>query len=159
MTKISVEELAKYFVLKGKLLTTPGGLCIHLLGEELFTQYCYPDSVSSDFEFTLFTESENLHEFIEGYKIKSIGDIENLDHRNIWIRYLNSEATMEVIQTETEEAPVNFRLHRLKTMIFSLDMHYYDEVINHLTLPEDFIEYFYENERNLRVAFDNRYKF
>lgn len=159
MTKISNEELAQYLVSKNKQFTTHGGLFIHFTGKEVFSQYQYPDSVNPDFEFTLFTESENMHEFIEGYKIKSIGDFENLDYRDIWVRYLNREATMEVIQMETEEAPVHFRLHRMKTMVFSLSMHFYDEVYKHLSLPEDFMEYFYGNERKLSIAFENRYKF
>ncbi|MFN6944784.1 MAG: hypothetical protein ACK4ND_07530 [Cytophagaceae bacterium] len=159
MINISVEELAQYFTFRKKPFTTTNGLYIHFSGEEIYTQYQYPVSRNSEFEFSLYTEGENLHEFIQGYKIESVNDIDNLDYRNILIRYLNREATMEVISMEMEEAPVNFRLHKFSTMVFSIDMHFYDEENRHLTLPEDFVEYFQKNEGKLQVAFENRYKF
>ena len=65
---------------------------------------------------------------------------------------------MEVIQMEIE-APLNFRLHKMKTMVFSLELHFYDEVYKHLTLPEDFADYFSENETKLYVAVGNKFKY
>lgn len=62
---------------------------------------------------------------------------------------------MEVIQMEIE-VPLNFRLHKMKTLIFSLELHFYDEVYKHLTLPKDFADYFLKNEAKLYVAVENR---
>lgn len=47
----------------------------------------------------------------------------------------------------------------MKTLVFSLELHFYDEVNGHLTLPEDFADYFLKNETKLYVAAGNRYKF
>ena len=57
---------------------------------------------------------------------------------------------MEVTELEIEETPINFRLHKMKTLVFSAALHYYDEVNKHLTLPEDFISYFFANQNKFR---------
>ncbi|MEX2566876.1 MAG: hypothetical protein WD431_13105 [Cyclobacteriaceae bacterium] len=44
--------------------------------------------------------------------------LEELGYKNIWIRYLKRDADMEVSQMELQEAPLNFRLHDMKTMVF-----------------------------------------
>lgn len=107
----------------------------------------------------MFSEEESLYEFIEGYGIKNSEDFEELGYKDIWIRYLNREADMEVTQMEIEETPINFRLHQMKTLILCAALHYYDEVNEHLTLPEDFINYFFDNQDKLQVAIANRFKF
>ncbi|HSI75962.1 MAG TPA: hypothetical protein VK957_08700, partial [Lunatimonas sp.] len=112
-----------------------------------------------DFSFCLFSEDESLEEFFEGYRIKNSDDFEELGYKNIWIRYLNREADMEVTELEIEETPINFRLHKMRTLVFCKAAHYYDEVYTHLTLPEDFIRYFHENQKKLQVAIGNRYRF
>ena len=86
-------------------------------------------------------------------------DLENLGYNDIWIRYLNREADMEVTELEIEETPINFRLHKTRTLVFCTASHYYDEVYKHLTLPEGFIHYFFENQDKLQVAIANRYRF
>lgn len=112
-----------------------------------------------EFSFSLFTEEERSYEFIEGFRIQRIKDFEELGSKNSWIRYLNREAGMEVTQMELEEVPLNFRLHGTKTMVFSISLHFYDEVKKHLVLPEDFFSYFFGNQAKLNVAIANSYKF
>ena len=66
---------------------------------------------------------------------------------------------MEVTEWEIEETPISFRLHKMRTLVFCTASHYYDEVYEHLTLPEDFIHYFHKNKNKLQVAMANRFKF
>lgn len=158
MPIISVEELAQYLSSKCPGFQTQNGLSIPLIENSVSTAYKF-EVEELDFSFCLFTEEESLYEFIEGFRIQNIEDFEELGYKNIWIRYLNWEADMEVTQMEIEEAPLNFRLHKMKTMVFCVALHFYDEVNEHLTLPEDFINYFFDNQAKLDVAIANRYKF
>jgi len=45
------------------------------------------------------------------------------------------------------EADISFKIVKFKTIIFSMDMHFYDEVYEHLTMPEDFQKYIDDHER------------
>lgn len=82
-----------------------------------------------------------------------------MGYKNNWIRYLNREADMKVTQMEFYEGPLCFRLHKMKTLVFSTSLHFYDEVYEHLTLPEDFISYFSKNKTKIYTAMANRYQF
>lgn len=158
MSNISVEELAQYLSSKKPGYKTKNGLSIYFIDNWVSTVY-YFEVEELEFSFSLFTEEESLHDFIEGFRIQSIKDFEELGYKNSWIRYLNREADTEVTQMELEEAPLNFRLHGKKTMVFSTSLHFYDEVNKHLVLPKDFITYFFGNQAKLNVAIANRYKF
>ncbi|WP_158860367.1 hypothetical protein [Lunatibacter salilacus] len=158
MSTISAEELAQYLASKGPLFQTSNSLSIYVNGDHISSEYKF-EVEQMNFSFCLFTEEDNLIEFIDGFRIKNLDDLEELGYKNIWIRYLIREADMEVTELEIEETPINFRLHKMKTMVFCAASHYYDEVYAHLTLPEDFIRYFHENQKKLQVAFANRYKF
>ena len=158
MSTISAEELAQYLATKGPIFQTSNGLSIFVNGDVISTEYKF-EVEQIDFSFCLFTEEDNLTEFIDGFRIKNLDDLKELGYKNIWIRYLNREADMEVTELEIEETPINFRLHKMKTLVFCAALHYYYEVNEHLTLPEDFIRYFHENQKKLQVAIGNRYRF
>lgn len=158
MSTISAEALGQYLSSRKPGIPTRNGLSIYLVGKSISSEYRF-EVEELDFSFCLFSEDESLDEFIEGYRIKNMDDFEELGYENIWIRYLNREADMEVTELEIEEMPINFRLHKMRTLVFSITSHYYDEVYTHLTLPEDFIRYFHENQKKLQVAFANRYRF
>ena len=150
--------LKEYLSKKSKVFTTSHGLTLGQLEEGIYSRHKF--SVEEiGFDFELFTEPESLHEFIENYKLESLGKIDEMGYRDIWIRYLNRKAEMEVTQSELEEAPLTFRLYKGKTMIYSRVLHFYDEVNKHLTLPEDFFDYFLHNEKKLQVAVGNMYRY
>jgi len=158
MSYLSAEELAQYLASKSPIFQTLNGLAVYVNGDQISTEYKFKVE-QEDFSFCLFTEEDNLTEFIEGFRIKNIDDLEDLGYNDIWIRYLNREADMEVTEMEIEEIPISFRLHKMKTLVFCAAAHYYDEVYEHLTLPEDFIGYFHKNKNKLYVAFANRIKY
>src|SRR5690606_7276521 len=152
MPNLSTEALAQYLASKSPIFQTSNGLSIYVNGDHISTEYKFKVG-QEDFSFCLFTEEDNLTEFIAGFRIKNIDDIEELGYNAIWFRYLNRQADMEVTELEIEETPINFRLHKTRTLVLCTASHYYDEVYKHLTLPEDFIRYFYENKKKLQVAF------
>jgi|SRR5690606_17387692 len=158
MSNLSTEALAQYLASKSTIFQTSNGLSIYVNRDQISTEYKF-EVGQEDFSFCLFTEEDNLTEFIEGFRIKNVDDLEDLGYNDICIRYLNREADMEVTELEIEETPINFRLHKMKTLVFCTASHYYDEVYKHLTLPEDFIHYFLENKHKLQVAMANRFKF
>lgn len=91
------------------------------------------------------------------FKIQKIEGIDQLAYTNSWMRYLNGHAEISATPMELE-ATITFRLYKSRTLISSLDLHFYDATSKHLTLPEDFLKYIFENERPLQVANENRYK-
>lgn len=108
-------------------------------------------------EMSISTEEESLDDFIEGFKIQKIENINQLGYTNSWMRYLNGYAEISATPMELE-ATITFRLYKSRTLISSLDLHFYDERSKHLTLPEDFLKYISENERPLQAANENRYR-
>jgi len=108
-------------------------------------------------EMSISTSEESLDDFIEGFKIQKIEDIDQLGYTNSWMRYLNGQAEISATPMELE-ATITFRLYKSRTIISSLELHFYDETSKHLTLPEDFLKYIFENERSLQAAIENRYK-
>ena len=73
------------------------------------------------------------------------------------MRYLNGNAMIHVTPFELE-ATLIFKIYKRKTIILSLDLHFYDELYEHLSLPEDFEEYIRKYDRRLQAAVDNRFK-
>ena len=73
------------------------------------------------------------------------------------MRYLNGGAEISVTPCELE-ATLNFKINKRKTMIFSLELYFYDEVYEHLTIPEDFERYISSHANRLALAGENRYK-
>ncbi len=106
---------------------------------------------------SITTEEDSPKEFIVGFKIESWKEIDKLDYTSSWMRYLNGAATITIRPMELE-ADISFKIVKFKTIIFSLDMHFYDEVYEHLTIPEDFQKYIDDHERKLFSAKENRYK-
>ena len=103
------------------------------------------------------TEGDSPEDFIQQFKITTTNDIDVLDYTNSWMRYLNGEAEIAVSPFELE-AELRFKIINRKTIIFSLELHFYDEVYEHLTMPADFKKYVAEHETRLNAAVENRYK-
>jgi len=111
----------------------------------------------SSLAVSISTEEDSLQDFIVGFKIEGWRDIDQLDYNSSWMRYLNGAATITINPMELE-ADISFRIVKSKTIIFSMDMHFYDEMYEHLTMPEDFQKYIADHERRLEAASENRYR-
>ncbi|MEQ8554193.1 MAG: hypothetical protein RIC06_13410 [Cyclobacteriaceae bacterium] len=96
-------------------------------------------------EVSISTKFDTPETFSSGFKLESFQDLDRLNYTNSWMRYLNGKAEI-IIKPLELEIPVSFRIHNYKTIIFSLEGHFYDEEQRHLTMPEDFEEYFDQNE-------------
>ena len=92
-----------------------------------------------------------------GLFLQSLEKIDKLGYNDSWMRYLNGEALISVTPIELE-ATLVFKIVIRKTIIFSLDLHFYDEVYEHLTLPDDFEQYISKYDRRLQAAVENRFK-
>ncbi len=158
MENISIDALQEYLSKQSKVFTTSNGLTIGQLEEGIYSSYKYSDE-EIGFEYELFTDFDGFCEFIEHYRLESLGKIKELGYRDIWIRYLNRESEIQVTQSDMQEGPLTFRLYKSKTMIYSRELHFYDEVNRHLTIPEDFFDYFLHNEKKLQVAMGNMYRY
>lgn len=74
-----------------------------------------------------------------------------------YTKHLNGGAEISVTPFELE-ATLKFKINNQKTIIYSLELYFYDEVYEHLTVPEDFERYIASHENRLALAGENRYK-
>ncbi|CAN5237228.1 hypothetical protein BH23BAC1_BH23BAC1_36740 [soil metagenome] len=158
MSLISKEALLAFLEMNEFHLSTAAGMKIIYRNEVMFTHFAFDlPGKEGLFKFYIITEEERPDAFIRGFKIHNIEDIHNLGYNDFWMRYLNGDAEigMEIIELD---AVITFRLYKSRTIIFSMDLHFYDEEIEHLTLVDDFLKYFSSNEKRLQAAAMNRYK-
>jgi hypothetical protein len=73
------------------------------------------------------------------------------------MRYLNGRAEISVTPLELG-ATLRFKINKRETIIFSLELYFYDEVYEQLTIPEDFERYISCHENRLALAGENRHK-
>lgn len=160
---VSRKELSAHFIDNGSGVANSEGMEITWSEEwgvyTLLSFYARDEGPfhMAPIEMSISTSEESLDDFIEGFKIQRIEDIDRLGYTDSWMRYLNGHAGISATPMELE-ATITFRLYKSRTLISSLDLHFYDETSKHLTLPVDFLKYISQNERSLEAANENRYK-
>jgi hypothetical protein len=158
MEHISEQDVLTYFKTRNNRFRNTVGMEFGL-GKinDIWTEFNLWNYDYGPIAIDISTEYDVPSEFIDGFKLKSIEDINQLGYNNSWMRYLNGYAEISVTPMELE-ATLKFKIVKRKTVIYSLDLHFYDEVYEHLTMPEDFENYLSTHERRLQAATDNRYK-
>lgn len=152
------EDLIRYLKDRNNRFKNSKGMEIGLTAsDQLWTYLSLSNHNHGPLAISISTEDDAADQFIDLYKLVSIEDINNLYYNNAWMRYLNGYAQIDVTPYELE-ATLSFRICKGKTVIYSLDLHYYDEAYEHLTLPEDFDRYITTHENRLFFAGENRYK-
>lgn len=154
------EALISYFDQRGNRFSNKKQVEMGILPEDnTFWSYCTLISEEEGpFAISILTERDSGWQFIDGFRLKSENDIEKLSYNNLWMRYLNSDAEIFVKEWKMD-ATLGFRIVNNKTIIYSLELHFYDVVQKHLTLPEDFVWYITNHESLLETAEAHRYKF
>ena len=161
---ITTQELDTYFKVRDNNFTNDQGMHFIRNSHGIFTYAGLPDILQDEdlhehsFQIGIETNGDTEEEFIILFRLEDLAGIGQLSYNNSWMRYLNSyaEVTIEVLNLEID---VHFMLQHHKTMIFSPELHFYDEVTEHLTLPEDFEKYLIKNMWKLHEAIGRRYKF
>jgi hypothetical protein len=158
MINISHEEVLKFFARNNNRFRNSEGMELGWSDEAgIWTYLTASNYGTSPLKVSISTEEDDIAAFINGFKLQKIEDIDRLSYTNSWMRYLNGYAEMIITPMELE-ADLSFKIYRWKTIIFSMDLHFYDEVNEHLTMPEDFVEYLTKNERKLQEVNNNRYR-
>ncbi len=159
MVNITPDELKFWFNQKGNRYQNATGMQMrmHEKGNQIWTEFDLMAYGEDPIALSIYTEYDLPEEFIELFRIKNIDDIEKLGYNNSWIRYLNGLATITV-KTEELEAELQFRIHNDRTTVSSLELHFYDEVNEHLTMVDDFMNYLLKRGNFLETAVQNRYK-
>jgi len=159
MNLLSKRNLDNYFANRNNPFANSKGMQISWHDEwGVHTSFPLPldDARQASYELHIVT-SEGLDDFIENFIVKSIEDINQLDYDKSQVRYLNGNA--EILVTSMElEASFSFRIYKSLTTVASIDLHFYDECYRHLTTPNDFFQYFSNNEHRLHAAAANRYR-
>ena len=158
MQLISKAVLLEYFKGMNNRFKNRNGMELGMAdGNECWTYFSLCNHSYRPLAINISTEGDCPDDFIQQFKIATINDIETLDYNNSWMRYLNGEAEIAVSPFELE-AELMFKIIHRKTIIFSLELHFYDEVYEHLTIPSDFERYISEHQNRLYEAVSNRFR-
>jgi hypothetical protein len=158
MSDITHEDLIEYFKSRKNRFKNSKGMELGMTaGNDFWTYFSLTNHEYGPLAISISTEEEYFSDFIELFRLKSTEDVNDLGYSNSWMRYLNGYAEISVTPYELE-ATLNFRIIKRKTIIYSLDLHFYDEAYEHLTMAEDFERYIAANENRLHLAAQNRYK-
>ena len=158
MDSLSEKDLSIFFERNDNHYVNSAGMQIGLSGDYgIWTILEVSNHENTSIAVTISTEEDSLQEFIVGFKIEGWRDIDQLDYNSSWMRYLNGASTITVNPIYLD-ADISFKIVKSKTIIFSLDMHFYDEAYEHLVMPEDFRKYIEEHEGRLWAANENRYR-
>jgi hypothetical protein len=151
-------EILEYFRKQDRKWINSNGMELGLSGKnEIWTNFSQVSSGDGPLALSISTEDCTINDFIEGFNLKSIRDIDTLAYGSSWIRYLNGNAEIHVTPFDLD-ATITFRIFRAKTIVYSVELHFYDEEYNHLTLEEDFAHYIGAKAKLLDSAMQNRYK-
>lgn len=158
MVAISHQDIIEYFQKRASRFKNSAEMELGLTeAGELWTALYLCDYNDGPLAISIHTEGDSPDEFIQEFKLKVLADIDNLYYFSSWMRYLNGGAEIHITPMEIE-ATLVFKIVKRKTIICSLDLHFYDEVYEHLTMPEDFENYITSHENRLNAAQGNRYK-
>ena len=158
MKLISEQDIVSYFAARGNRFRNKEGMEFgngQLDG--IWTTFNLCDYNHGPLAIDISTEADGPDEFISGFRLESTEKIDELGYNNSWMRYVNGNGLISVTPIELE-ATLTFRVVKRKTIIFSLDLHFYDEVYEQLTMPEDFERYISQYDRRLQAAAENRFK-
>jgi len=151
-------EILEYFRKQDRKWINSNGMELGLSGKnEIWTNFSQVSSGDGPLALSISTEDCTINDFIEGFNLKSIRDIDKLAYGNSWMRYLNGNAEIHVTPYDLD-ATITFRIFRAKTIVYSMELHFYDEEYNHLTLKEDFAHYIEAKAKLLDLAEQNGYK-
>ena len=158
MADIAHRDVIEYFKNRKQRFINSKGMELGLTAKmELWSCFSLRTHDDGPLAIDISTEDDNAAQFIEGFKLNTIREINDLGYVNAWIRYLNGEAEISVTPFELE-APLSFRIFKSKTIIYSLELHFYDEAYEHLTMREDFEKYISANQNRLQLAGENRHR-
>ena len=158
MKLVSEQDIVSYFTARGNRFRNKEGMEFGMGQlDGIWTTFNLFNYDHGPLAIDISTEADGPDEFISGFRLESLEKIDALGYNNSWMRYLNGDALISVTPMELE-ATLTFRIVKRKTIIFSLDLHFYDEVYEHLTLPEDFERYIFQYDRRLQAAAENRFK-
>jgi hypothetical protein len=158
MANIRNEDIITYFENRNNRFRNSAGMEFGKAnGNILWTFFSLSNHDYGPNAFDISTEGDTVDEFIDGFKLNKIEDVGHLGYTESWMRYLNGGAEISVTPFELE-ATLRFKINKHKTIIFSLELYFYDEVYEHLTVPEDFERYIFSHENRLALAGENRHK-
>jgi hypothetical protein len=152
------DEVLEYFrKQEGKLINSNGMELGLSAKNEIWSNFSLVSSDEGPLALSISTEDCAINDFIEGFNLKSIRDIDKLAYGSSWMRYLNGNAEIHITPFDLD-ATITFRIFRAKTIVYSVELHFYDEECNHLTMKEDFAHYIQAKAKLLDSAMQNRYK-
>ena len=150
------DDILDYFNARNNRFTNAKGVEMGLTERnEIWSYFSLIHHDYGPLAISISTEGDSPQDFIDKFVLASVDEIEILEYKHSWMRYLNGMAEISITPIDLE-ATLEFKIVKRKTIIFSLDLHFYDEVYEHLTMSEDFERYVEGHAHRLGVAAANR---
>ncbi|MET4546273.1 hypothetical protein ABIE26_003600 [Pedobacter africanus] len=148
--------LLDLFEQHGRSVKFKDGLSLDLYKDQVMISLDMKE-VEGEYKFTILTDYLAADQFIGRYELKTIEGIEQINSAAVWLTYLAGNAClcMEIFELEAEFC---FRLVNGITMVYSRELHYYDEVYKILSMVPHFEKYAEENRGRLEFATERRWK-
>ncbi len=157
MDCISSDELGAFFQSHNNRYKGASGLIYQLIKPRIYTSLESPLQEQA-LMYQISTTDCSLDTFISKFQITCLEQLDQLDYLQLWMRYLNSKAFVTAWTEDMDDCDaLDFEIRHGTTRIYSASLHYYDEVSTHLTLPEDFAEYFERQEKMINHYMSNRF--
>lgn len=114
-----------------------------LLGEinEVLVTVPIEAGESRNIMIDLIVDFKNAEEFIDRASIMTVDDLYRMKYSIFWSQYMQGLGYISCMLQLLNNADLCFRIEKSLTIIYSTDVHYYDEVEKAMTLPEHFINY------------------
>lgn len=114
--------------------------------DSFYTKHQMPELIGMSVNLRLVIDVDSVHSFIDGFKLQHIQDIDRISYNYLWMRYLNGGGVFYAKHHEMKYE-IGFRLISYKTIVFCKELHFYDEVNKHLTMPDEVEEWMEKNKR------------
>jgi hypothetical protein len=117
--------------------------------DSLYTNYQMPVLSEMSINLRLTLDVDSVDSFIAGFKLQQIKDIDRISYEYMWMRYLNGGGAFYAEHRDLR-CEIGFRLISYKTIAFCKEIHFYDEMNKHLTMPDEFDWWVVRNLQKVR---------
>ena len=140
-------------------LETINGICFRLESPgQLTAMAVLKTDNNTGFRAELHTDKINLLDFIANHTINDLRKLNGMKGSDLWYYFVKGQAHIGIQSFELDDAEICFRIIDEMTMVYSRDLHFFDEVYEPLTMLEHFEEYLQRNSRMIGFAMERRWK-
>ena len=108
---------------------------------EVFVTYTVEDWQDRQIRIDLVADFGNHADFIEKTGVRSLNELATIKYSTFLKQYVRGKGYVSCCLHYMNSIDVHFWVLRGKTQISCRELHWYDEMVKALTLPDQFVEY------------------